>query len=261
MMTGDKTSEYHTILTSVRDGVAELRFNRPEHMNALNSELFGEAIDCLSGWSRDPSVAVIVLTGGNTAFAAGLDLDELVHHNADDQDLYNETTYAFYKMIFEYPKPTIASIAGPAIGGGADIVGFCDIRIGATSSIYSWPQVKFGMTTFIDPLSSIVGLGQAKRLLFTGETIDAAEASRIGLLELLVADDALDARTQKLARAIARNGIKTLRVFKEQALRSPAMDPLAGFVYAHALYRDVSRDAQVQANIRDMADRLKAKTS
>lgn len=248
---------YEAIVTRVEDGVGWVTFNRPERMNALDSALFGEAIDCLEGWRRDPDVAVVVLTGGDQAFAAGLDLEELVGHTADQQDLYNETTYNFYKTILEYPKPTIASIAGPAIGGGADIAVFCDIRVGGESAVIGFPQAKFGFTTFFDPLWKIVGLSQAKLMIFSGENVDAKRAVEIGLIDRLVPDAELTAATQKLAAKIARNGNAILRLDKEQALRTPPMDSMAGFVYAHALYRDVSRDEAVQAKVRAIAEKMR----
>src|ERR1700719_3095411 len=155
---------YNTLRTTIDNGVATIFLNRPEKRNALSTELFEELASALQTWRRNDRVACVVITGTETLFSAGLDLETMDWETEADRLRWYNATYYGYLEILEYPKPTIAAVAGPTFGGGCDIAVFCDIRVASPDSKFGFPQVRFGLTPFVDPLLRIIGQSQAKLL-------------------------------------------------------------------------------------------------
>lgn len=232
-------ADNEAVRTHVADGVGTITFNRPHRRNALSLELFSAMGDQLDAWRTDDEVAAVVITGGEEAFCAGLDLDLQSAFTTESRAEYSAACLRVYSALLDYPKPTIAACAGPALGGGCDIAVFCDIRIGAENGLFGFPQIKFGLTPYFSPLWKIVGLSQAKLLTFSGDRIDAAEALRIGLIDRLVhTGEVVDGATA-LARSIAETTTKSAMINKEMALRSPAMDPISALSFETQAYREV----------------------
>lgn len=227
------------ILASKADGVGTITLNRPERRNALSLELFGAMGDQLDAWRTDDDVAAIVLTGGEDVFCAGLDLDLQSGFTQETRKTYGDACLRVYGALLDYPKPTIAAVAGPTLGGGCDIAVFCDIRIGAQNSILGFPQVKFGLTPYFSPLWKIVGLSQAKLLTLSGDRIDADEALRIGLIDRLVPTGGVVDEATRIARSMAETTTKSTMFNKEMILRSPAMDPISALSFETMAYREI----------------------
>ncbi|MGN7778075.1 enoyl-CoA hydratase/isomerase family protein [Mycolicibacterium sp. 22603] len=232
-------SSYTQIKTDITDGVGTITFDRVDRRNALSLELMADMSDCLDDWRTDDEVACVVITGGDQVFCAGLDLQLQSGFTGETRVKYSDACMRAYGTLLDYAKPTIAAVAGPALGGGCDIAVFADIRIGSDDVIMGYPQIKMGLTPYFSPLWKIVGLSQAKLLTFSGERIDAAEALRIGLLDRMVpAGQAVEAATA-LARSIAGTTTASAMNNKEMALRAPAMDPIAALTYETLAYREV----------------------
>jgi len=227
------------ILASKADGVGTITLNRPERRNALSLELFGAMGDQLDAWLADDDVAAVVLTGGEDVFCAGLDLDLQSGFTQETRKSYGEACLRVYGALLDYPKPTIAAVAGPTLGGGCDIAVFCDIRIGAQNGIFGFPQVKFGLTPYFSPLWKIVGLSQAKLLTLSGDRIDADEALRIGLIDRLTPTGGVVEEATRIARSIAETTTKSTMFNKEMILRSPAMDPISALSFETMAYREI----------------------
>lgn len=227
------------LLTDITDGVGTITFNRLDRRNALSLEPMADLSDCLDAWRKDDSVASVVITGGDRVFCAGLDLQLQSGFTEQTRALYSDACMRAYGTLLEFPKPTIAAVAGAALGGGCDIAVFADIRIGSEDVIMGYPQIKMGLTPYFSPLWKIVGLSQAKLLTFSGDRIDAAEAYRIGLLDRLVPVGQAVAAATELALSIAGTGTPATVRNKEMALRAPAMDPIAALTYETLAYREV----------------------
>ncbi|OPX11901.1 enoyl-CoA hydratase/isomerase family protein [Mycobacterium sp. AT1] len=232
-------TDFTDITTSVTDGIGTITFNRPDRRNALTPKLFRDLTECLINWRNDDTVAVVIVTGGDRWFSAGLDLQLQSSFTDDTRFDYGDLCLRAYGQLLDYPKPTIAAISGPALGGGLDIAVFCDIRIGARGSFFGYPQVKFGLTPYFSPLWKIVGLSQAKLLTLSGQRIDDDEALRIGLVDRLVADGTAVAAATDLAGEIAETTVKSAMFNKELMLRSPAMDPISALSFETSMYREV----------------------
>lgn len=230
---------YSEILTDTTDGVGTITFNRLDRRNALSLELIADLSDCLDAWRNDDAVASVVITGGDQVFCAGLDLHLQSGFTEQTRAQYSDACMRVYGTLLDYPKPTIAAVAGAALGGGCEIAAFADIRIGSDDVIMGYPQIKMGLTPYFSPLWKIIGLSQAKVLTFSGDRIDAAEAYRIGLLDRLVPAGQAVTTATDLAVSIAGTGTAATLRNKEMALRAPAMDPIAALTYETLAYREV----------------------
>lgn len=250
---------YTQIRTSVAEGVGVITFDRPDRRNALSLELFRDLGDCLEAWIADDAIAAVVLTGGEDVFCAGLDLELQAGFTAETMEAYADICLRVYGLLLSYPKPTIAAVAGPALGGGCDIAVFCDIRVGSRSAVLGYPQVRFGLTPYFSPLWKIVGLSQAKLLTLSGERIDAGEALRIGMLDRLVDEGSAVAAATALAGSIAQTGTWSARNNKAMMLRSPAMDPVSALDYETLAYREVIRHPEVVARVAEAFSRVSSR--
>jgi enoyl-CoA hydratase/carnithine racemase len=237
------------IITKVSDGVGTITFNRPERRNALSRTLFEELTAQLIGWRTDDDVAAVIITGGEDAFSAGLDLQLQSTFTDETRFMYGDLCLRAYGQLLDYPKPTIAAVAGPTLGGGLDIAVFCDIRIGSRGAVFGYPQIKFGLTPYFSPLWKIIGLSQAKLLTLSGQRIDADEALRIGLIDRLVDRGKVVEAATALAAEIAETTTKSAMFNKELILRSPAMDPISALSFETSMYREVIWHPDVTARL------------
>ena len=220
---------YETILLQVEDGIATVTINRPDKRNALSNAVRSELVHVLDALRDDDAARVVVFTGaGDKAFIAGADVAEFAQRTPMEQRAAMSGRVVFDE-IATFPKPTIAMINGFALGGGCELALACDLRIAARSAKLGQPEVKLGILPGgggTQRLPRLVGMGQALRLTLTGEAIDAEEAARIGLVEFVVDDGELLARTRALAAAIAAHSPVALRLIKD-ALRAAAEAPLS----------------------------------
>ena len=202
------------VIRSLQDGVLTLTLNRPDSLNALNAPLVIELKAALEEASRDADVGAIVLRGAGRGFSAGGDLREgaTTKWHGDAANAHEEWRDSLRgamdasRLLHQMPKPTIAMIRGPAAGAGLSLAAACDLRIASTTAIFTTAFVKvgfsgdFGITYF---LTRLVGTAKARELMFLSDKIDAAEALRIGLVNRVVPDEALEAQTMAVARQIA----------------------------------------------------------
>jgi enoyl-CoA hydratase len=252
---------YQTIRTAVENGVGTITLARPEKRNALSTELFEELTAALQAWRRDDAVAVVIVTGTEELFSAGLDLETMNWASDADRLRWYDATYYGYLELLEYPKPTIAAVAGPTFGGGCDIAVFCDIRVASENAKFGFPQVRFGLTPFVDPLMRIIGQSQAKLLVLTGRRIDVQEAHRIGLVDQIAPQGSLLATARELASEIASTSVATAVRCTEMLRRSSAMDPMAAYVYGHVQYRDVHWNPEISERVSNARVAVKARAA
>jgi enoyl-CoA hydratase/carnithine racemase len=194
------------------DGIATLTLNRPEKRNALSIALRDAVSDTLESWVEDDAVRVVVLTGAPPAFSAGFDLGEFADPTLARTIRHSSGRY--HRAVWSFPKPTIAAINGPALGGGFDLAVLCDLRLASAEAVLGHPEIKFGAPPLFTPLRWIVGDGIARDLCLTGRRIDADEALRIGLVSRVVAGEQLREEAQTVARLMAEAPQRTLQATK-----------------------------------------------
>ena len=208
------------MISKVEDGVGWMVFNNPERHNAISLEMWEAALEIMAGFSADPSVRVMVVTGaGGKAFASGADISKFKDERQEAAAVahYQATTQKAYSAIQGMAIPTIAMVRGYCIGGGTAAAVCCDIRICTENAKFGVPAAKLGLGYGLqraEPLVDLVGPAYAKEMFFTGRQFDAREAERMGLVNRVVADDQLEATVQEMARTIADNAPLTVRCAK-----------------------------------------------
>jgi len=210
---------YSSLLYEIRDGIVTITVNRPEKLNALNDAVILELDHAIGAVEADDTVKGVILTGaGPKAFVAGADIAELARQGPADGRARAVTGQAVFRRLERLGKPVIAAVNGFALGGGCELAMACHLRIGSDSARFGQPEVKLGIAPGYGGtvrLPRLVGRGRALEILLTGETIDAQEAFRIGLLNRVVPSDRLLAEAEKLLRAILRNGPLAVRLCLE----------------------------------------------
>ena len=228
-----------TILVERVGRVAILTINRPDKLNALNEQVRTDMLEALGQIQTDDSVGVVVITGaGEKSFIAGADIGEFAGRTPFDQR-HAMRSPRIFDIMSTFPKPVIAMINGFCLGGGCELALSCDIRIASEKARFGQPEIKLGLIPGgggTQRLSRLVGTGQALRLILSGDMIDAAEASRIGLVEMVVPADELRAKTLELANRIAGMSPLTLKVAKEAVRASEKMSIEEGVNYERDLF-------------------------
>jgi enoyl-CoA hydratase len=253
--------DFETLRTTVENGVGTITLSRPEKRNALSTELFEELTVALQAWRRDDRVACVIITGNEKFFSAGLDLETMNWKTEADRLRWYDATYYGYLELLEYPKPTIAAVSGPTFGGGCDIAVFCDIRVASAEAQFGFPQIRFGLTPFVDPLQRIIGQSQAKLLVLTGRRIDANEALRIGLIDQIAPTGKALEAANVIAAEIAATGVATAVRCTEMLRRSSAMDPMAAYVYGHVQYRDAHWNPAIMNRVSAARERVQKRAT
>ncbi|HET9528960.1 MAG TPA: enoyl-CoA hydratase/isomerase family protein, partial [Blastocatellia bacterium] len=186
----------HLIYTK-RGEVAEIVLNRPDALNALSLELYGELGDAVIEASKDPEVQIVVITGAGRAFSTGGDLKQGDRVNRDDPRLFAEVSNRMLKAILESEKIVIAKVNGITQAGGLLVVAACDLAIASDRATFKCPEALVGLWEPYGPALLVpqIGIKRAKQMLLTCESVSAAEAERIGLINRVVAHEGLDAAT------------------------------------------------------------------
>jgi len=226
----------YVTLTLDYDGpLAIVTLNRPDKRNAISYELINELLRALGEVETSPA-QVLVLTGAGQAFCSGMDLDELrsIIGRTPDENLADSRTMALlFRMLYEFPKVTIAAVNGPAIAGGGGMATLCDLTLASTEAKFGYTEVRIGFVPAIVStfLLRQVGEKHARDLLLTGRIIGAEEAFRIGLVNETVAPDKLLNRARELAASLLQNSPASLQATK-RLLKSYAASELGPQVAA-----------------------------
>ena len=220
---------FQNIIYERRDAIAYLTLNRPDKLNALNSGLVSDLQEALDVVEADPDVRVAIITGAGRAFSAGFDINP----DPGSPGPHNGTPEAWrghlqdlidtFMKVWNLPKPVIAAVNGYALGGACELVQVCDVKIASERAVMGEPEIRvgFGPPLLITPYS--VNLANAKELLLTGDTVDAHEAARLGLVSRVVPHDELMAECERVARKmclISQLGIKMTKVAVNRALEN-----------------------------------------
>jgi methylglutaconyl-CoA hydratase len=219
-----------------RGQAAVLTINRPDQRNALSRTLIAELSNAFQRAADDPKARSVILTGSGTAFCAGMDLEELRGTLGDESDKVWEDAAKLselYDFIYTLPKPTIAAVNGSAVAGGAGLVTVCDLAISVPDAKFGYPEVRRGLVAamVMPHLLRHVGERTARWLLLTGELIDAVEALRMRLINMVTAPEHLMEVVDSLSNALAQGGPKAIATTKELLKRCSrqaiAVDELA----------------------------------
>jgi 2-(1,2-epoxy-1,2-dihydrophenyl)acetyl-CoA isomerase len=235
---------YEQIRYEVREGVAWIRLNRPDKLNALTSKLASEAIEALEETASDAAVRCVVITGEGRGFSAGQDLTEFqAEQEGGTLDVARHLRSGYNRMIGQIArlqKPVVAGVNGVAAGAGLSLALACDVRIASDAARFTQAFIKIGLVpdsggTYLLP--RVVGFAKAVELSITGDVVDAAEALRIGLVNRVVPAQEFPAELERYATALAEmptRAIGATKVLMAEGLRSSLDETLEREAVAQA---------------------------
>jgi enoyl-CoA hydratase len=212
---------YQNIIVETRGPVGLITFNRPKALNALNSDLISELAQALDALEADDAVGAIVLTGSEKAFAAGADIKEMKDKTFVEAFLGNFISK--WERLAACRKPTIAAVAGYALGGGCEMALMCDIILAGDNAKFGQPEITLGVIPGAggtQRLTRAVGKSKAMEMCLSGRMMDAAEAERSGLASRVVPVAELVEEAVKTATAIAKMSRPSVLMAKEAVNRA-----------------------------------------
>lgn len=192
----------------VQGAVAILTINRPEALNALNSQVLSDLDEAITKVEADDGVHAVILTGAGRSFVAGADIGEMKGFSARDGKKFGVHGGGVFLRLENLSKPVIAAVNGFALGGGCELAMSCDIRLASEKAKFGQPEVGLGITPGFggtQRLPRIVGISKAMELILTAKVINAAEAERIGLVSAVYPPEELMDKAMELANAICAN--------------------------------------------------------
>lgn len=208
--------DYEFLKAEYAESICTLTISAEKSLNALNSKILSELDDFLSNIAAD--VRVLIITGaGDKAFVAGADISEMCGLDAEGGRKFGEFGSRVFQRIEKLPIPVIAAVNGFALGGGCELAMACDIRIASSKAKFGQPEVGLGIIPgFCGTyrLARLVGLGLAKEMIFTGKTVRADEALRIGLVNAVCEPELLMETAMALARQIADKSAVAVSIAK-----------------------------------------------
>ncbi len=230
------------IITKIEGSVGIATLNRPEALNALNTELLNELVDALEAWDRGSDVRCMIVTGSERAFAAGADIKEMAPKGFSD--MARENLFgAQFDRIARIRKPIIAAVAGHALGGGCELALACDFIIAAETAKFGQPEITLGVMPGLggsQRLTRIVGKSKAMDLCLTGRVMGAAEAEASGLAARVVPAEFLMDEAMKAAQKIAAQSSPAAQMVKDVVNRALETSLAEGLHYErrafHAMF-------------------------
>lgn len=230
--------EYKNIIFEVEEQIAFVTLNRPQVMNAFNTEMLKECIEAMERCQADEEIRVVVFRGaGDRAFSAGADISEIKDNDPFMQLTYNRLWVRFFHLIENIRKPMIASVHGHAPGGGTELSLCCDMVLASEDAKFGLAEIKIGVIPGAGAtirLPRWVGKAKSMEILMIGDPIDAREAHRIGLVNHVVTKEALPAFTREFARKAAKRSPLALSAAKAAVNIGAEMDRDRGIEYALA---------------------------
>ena len=242
---------YKCLQYEVQDRIATLTLNRPERLNALGDTLREDLYDAIMKSQADDNVGVLVITGAGRGFCSGGDVKSMSERNQSGQaspvqEKMSPSRDRTVLAMRDCPKPIIAAINGAAAGAGMNLALACDMRIASTAAKFSQAFVKRGIAPDWGGswfLPRVVGAAKAYELIFTGDSIDANEAFRLGIVNYVVAPEELMNETYKLARKIAAGPPVAIALSKRAIQHNENVDLRAGLEF-ETFIQGVARETE-----------------
>ena len=197
--------EYKNLTCEIQENIAIVTLQRPKALNALNQEVLSELRHVFTE-HLTREIRCVILTGAEKAFVAGADIKEMDGMTPIQSRQFARSGQLIFESIENFHAPVIAAVNGYALGGGCELALACDIRLASEKAKFGQPEVNLGIIPGFggtQRLTRTVGPGKARELIYTGNTIDAQEAHRIGLANAVYAPDELMAKSMEMAKTIA----------------------------------------------------------
>src|SRR3984893_5765195 len=231
------TNTYETILVERDERVGIITLNRPKALNALNSQVMSEVTTAAAEFDNDRGIGAIIITGSAKAFAAGADIKEMSH--LAFSDVFDDDFFAPWAKLAAVRTPTIAAVAGHALGGGCELAMMCDLLIAADTAKFGQPEIKLGVLPGMggsQRLTRAIGKAKAMEPILTGRNMGAEEADRAGLVSRVVPADKLLDEANAVAKTIAGMSLSASRMAKEAVNRAFETTLAEGLLHERRLF-------------------------
>jgi enoyl-CoA hydratase len=231
---------YETIISETRGKVGLITLNRPQALNALNSQILAELVAAANAFDADPGIGAIVLTGSEKAFAAGADIKEM--QSISYAEAYSQDFFVGWEDFTRTRKPIIAAVAGYALGGGCELAMMCDFIIAADTAKFGQPEITLGVIPGMggsQRLTRFVGKAKAMDMCLTGRMMDAAEAERSGLVSRVVPAGELIEEALRAAAKIADFSLPSVMMAKEAVNRAYETTLCEGLRFERRLFHSL----------------------
>jgi enoyl-CoA hydratase len=251
---------YENIILEPHGKVMLIRLNRPKALNALSPELTRELGDALDHLEKDDQVSVVVLTGSEKAFAAGADIKfmkDLSYMDVYKADFITDT----WERITSFRKPTIAAVAGYALGGGCELAMMCDFILAAENAKFGQPEINLGTIPGAggtQRLTRFVGKSKAMEMVLTGRMIEAQEAERCGLVSRVIETDKLVDEAIATAQKIAELSMPIVMMAKDAVNRSYEVSLSEGVHFERRLFHSTFATEDQKEGMNAFAEKRKA---
>jgi enoyl-CoA hydratase len=249
---------FKTILVETRGRVGLIILNRPQALNALNAEIVGEINEALERFEADDGIGCIVVTGSEKAFAAGADIKEM--QSKSYMQAFKEDFIGQWDRLARCRKPTIAAVAGFALGGGCEVAMMCDFIIAADTAKFGQPEIKLGVMPGAggtQRLARFVGKAKAMDMCLTGRMMDAAEAERCGLVSRIVPAAQLVDEAVKIATTIADMSLPATMMTKESVNRAFETTLAEGIRFERRVFHSMFATADQKEGMAAFAEKRK----
>ena len=218
---------YKNLQVEIKEGIALLTIDRPEALNALNTNFFNEMDHFTKEISKNDAVQILIITGSGKAFVAGADISEMVNKTPEEGTNFSKLGQNTFRNLEKLKIPVIAAVNGFALGGGLELAMACDFRIASSKAKFGQPEVNLGMIpgyAGTQRLPRLVGQADALYLLMTADMIDSTEALRIGLVQKVFEPEVLLEEVLKIAKTIQSKGPKAIQKVKFVSRNGLLMD-------------------------------------
>ncbi len=208
--------EYSTIIVQREGRIGIITLNRPEALNALNSQMVKELISALDSLNQDESVRCVIVTGSERAFSAGADIKEMVNMNSVQMAM-TEHFFPLWDKVGRYPKPIVAAVSGFVLGGGLELAMSCDIIVASETAVFGQPEIDIGVMPGgggTQRLTRAIGKYKAMEMILTGKRINAEEAYKFGLVNAVVPKELFIEEAKKIATKIAEKSPVAVKLAK-----------------------------------------------
>lgn len=242
------------VTLEINEGVARLRLNRPP-LNILTLAGIRELAGALDTVARQDRLKALVLAANGKAFCAGVDIAD---HTPERTEPMIHEFCALFTQLHTLPVPTIAAVQGAALGGGTELAVACDMVLAATSARFGQPEIKLGV---FPPIAAalfpqLIGYQQAARLLFSGETINAGEATQLGLVTTVVADGELETALERLLTQLRGMSAAALRMTKRALLHGADLGVTRALPRIEDLYvQDLMATADAREGVQSFTEK------
>lgn len=224
--------DYEFIKVEIKNEIAVIEMNRKHELNALSRGMLAEIKHVFSSYlNQEKDIRLVILTGGEECFSAGIDLKEAPYYTGEEAASYFSLAVEIYSMLLDYDKILITAVSGIAFGGGFNLALMGDIILASERAIFGHPEIKYGFNPLLTPLVARIGMARSKELTLRGEPIGAREAFNIGLVNRVVIPEKFNDEVCAWSRQLVTRSPEVVRALKRSFDVVSRLDARAALEY------------------------------